>query len=274
MLHEPRVQERFPIRNPSLPMNAVGAVIRLTFLEAVRVRLFWVVAFAMAAALGLERFLGHVALIEADAIEASVAAAVLRLAAAFIVMVFVITSMVREAADKVTELLLSQPVSRGAYYGSKLAGYVLVAVVVGICFAVPLSFALPGVGLASWAVSLIMELCIVAAASLFCVLSVTQVAPALAAAAGFYLLARSMATLELMAQAAGSPSSPTLADRTLNGLVELIALLLPSLDRMASGAWFTQPPALAQLGALALQTAVYVALLAAASLFDLYRKNL
>jgi len=247
-------------------------MVRLILLEAVRVRLFWVAAAGMLLVLGLERFLGQVALIEAGGVEAAVAAALVRFAAAFMVVVFVATSMVRESADKVTELLLAQPMSRAAYYRAKLAGYVLVAVLAGLLLSLPLALAAPGAGLAYWTLSLMMELAIVAAASLFCVLSLNQVMPAVAAAGGFYLLARSMGTLQLLADAAlaGQPSP---GDKALDGVVHVIALLLPGLDRMTESAWFTAPPSAQQFALLVVQTAVYLVLLAAASLFDLYRRN-
>ena len=253
-------------------MSASSAIIRLTLLEALRVRLAWIVAAAILLALGLAAFLDQVALIESRAIQAAVVAATVRFIAAFIVIIFDVTSMVRESSDKVTELLLSQPISRAAYYWAKLAGYVALAVVVGLALSLPLAFTLPGLGLACWVLSLLLELALVAAASLFFVLSLNQVAPAIAAAGGFYLLSRVMDTLQLIAGAQTHSSS--LADRTVDGLVSALALLLPSLGRMTNAAWIAQPPPAALLGSLAGQALIYMGLLAGAALFDLYRKNL
>src|SRR4051812_16060622 len=125
-------------------MNCARIIVRLTLLEAVRARLPWVVGFSILIAVGLERFLGQVALIESRDIQAAVAAAGIRFTAAFIVIVFVVTSMVRESGDKVTELLLSQPISRSSYYWSKLAAYCLLAALVGAALALPLLLAAPG----------------------------------------------------------------------------------------------------------------------------------
>jgi len=56
--------------------------------------------------------------------------------------------------------------------------------------------------------------------------------------------------------------------------VELIALLLPSLDRMTQSTWLLESaPGASTLGPIVGQTAIYLVLIGAAALFDLYRKN-
>ncbi len=180
--------------------------------------------------------------------------------------------MVRESSDKVNELLLSLPAPRSIYFFGKFAGYAAVAVILALLCALPLAlFTDPG-GLAIWVVSLVCELLIVTAMSLFCVLTLTQVVPAFAAVAGFYLLSRSMAAMQIIASAA--LQEPTLTDRVVNAIVELIALLLPALDRMTQTTWLLASPSGASaLGPIVGETAIYLVLIGAAALFDLYRKN-
>jgi hypothetical protein len=123
----------------------------------------------------------------------------------------------------------------------------------------------------AWTASLFLELAIVAAAALFCVLTLNQVVTALAAVLGFYVLARTMAAVQTISAAAGSA---TWRDRLTGAVVEGIATLLPSLERMTQTAWVVDGPAGAALLAHALVPAcVYVALLGAAAAFDLYRQN-
>src|SRR6267378_4115184 len=127
-------------------------------------------------------------------------------------------------------------------------------------------------GLVLWTVSLVCELLIVTAMSLFCVLSFTQVVPAFAVVAGFYLLSRSMAAMQIIAGAA--LQDPTLIDRVVNAVVELIALLLPALDGMTQTTWLLgSGPGVSTLGPVVGQTALYLVLICPAALFDLYRKN-
>src|SRR2546426_8475605 len=253
-------------------MPIVASLARATLLEAVRNRLLWLAVAVVVIAFGLAQFLNQVAITESREIQTALLAAALRVAAVFMVAVFVITSMVRESSDKVTELMLSLPAPRAIYFFGKFAGYAAVALILALLCALPLAlFAHPG-GLAIWAASLLCELLIVTAMSLFCVLSLTQVVPAFAAVAGFYLLSRSMAAMQIIAGAA--LQQPTLTDRVVNAIVELIALLLPALDRMTQTTWLLESaPGASTLGAIAGQTAIYLVLIGAAALFDLYRKN-
>jgi hypothetical protein len=107
--------------------------------------------------------------------------------------------------------------------------------------------------------------------SLFCVLSLAQVVPAFAAVGGFYLLSRSMAAMQIIAS--GSLNEQTFTDRAVSTIVGFIALLLPSLDAMTQTGWLLGGTfgnaAVTVFG----QTAIYLMLICAAALFDLYRKN-
>jgi hypothetical protein len=65
-----------------------------------------------------------------------------------------------------------------------------------------------------------------------------------------------------------------LTDQVVRGLVEGIAFVLPELYRFTPSEWLAYGTGTwAALGPIALQTGVYLALLAGAGLFDLYRRN-
>src|SRR5690349_12338593 len=119
-------------------MPVVTALARVTLLEAVRNRLVWLTAVIVVAAFGLTQFLNQVAITETREIQIALLAAPLRIAAVFILAVFVITSMVRESSDKVTELLLSLPVPRSSYFAGKFAGFASVAAILALLCALPL----------------------------------------------------------------------------------------------------------------------------------------
>lgn len=253
-------------------MPVIRSIVRTTVLEAIRNRLLWVVAAVMVATLGLAQFLNQVAITESVEIQASIAAALLRLAAVFIVVTFVITAMVRESNDKVTELILSQAAPRSAYFLGRFAGFSLVAVTVALLFALPLGLFSPAARLVLWTGSLVFELLVMVSVSLFCVLSLTQVLSAFAATAGFYLLSRSMAAMQVIASA--PLAEHRLTDNVVAGIVNAIALLLPSLDRMTQTAWLVDTPPDARLiFEIVMQSLLYVVLIASAALFDLHRKN-
>jgi hypothetical protein len=97
--------------------------------------------------------------------------------------------------------------------------------------------------------------------------------PAIAASAGFYLLARSMAAIQAIAS--GPHADGSLASQAARALAAAFALVLPRLDGATRTEWLLYGvpgygAAAAAIGALAL----YAVLLAAAGLFDFHRKSL
>jgi ABC-type transport system involved in multi-copper enzyme maturation permease subunit len=253
-------------------MGFVITLARITVLEALRERLLWLAAVLVLAGALLAQFLNQVAITESREIQTAVLAALLRVSAAFIVAIVVISGMAREANDKVIELLISFPVARSRYLLGKLAGYAAVAGLLAVLFAAPVAFYARSAAVFAWAASLACELLIVAAVSVFCVLTLARTLSALGAVAGFYLLARSISAIQAIAQAAPGPGS--FADRAVARLVDVVAWTLPALDRMTDTAWLLQgAPGAGALAALAAQAGLYVVLVGAAALFDLYRKN-
>jgi ABC-type Na+ efflux pump permease subunit len=254
-------------------MRFVVTLARITVVEALRERLLWLAALVMLAGIVLAQFLHQVAITESREIETAVLAALLRVSAAFLVAIAVISGMAREWNDKVTELLLSFPVRRSLYVFGKLLGYAAVSTLLALVFAMPLALYARSAGVLAWTVSLACELLVVGALSVFCVLTLTRTLSALAAVAAFYLLARSISAIQMIARAVPEPAS--FADRAAARMVEALAWLLPAFDHMTDTAWLIQgPPPAGVLAAYAAQTALYVVLVSAAALFDLYRKNL
>lgn len=253
----------------SMPLT----IARYTLLEALRNRLLWLLVGAALGAVGLAGFLHELALTESGQLQAALLGAVLRLAAVFLMATFVITSMVREANDKGLELLLALPMPRSVYLAGKLAGFGALAVLPALLFgALALAVAPPDQA-ALWALSLLCECWIVAAFSLLCVLTLQQVLPALAAALAFYVMARAIGALQLMGMAGSARSD--LGQHVLGCAIDLLGLLLPHLDQFTRSDWLVYHGGTgADLLAVLVQTALYVGLMAAAGLFDLYRKQI
>jgi ABC-type transport system involved in multi-copper enzyme maturation permease subunit len=248
-------------------------IARYTLLEALRNRLFWLALILVAAGLMFTQFLQQVAITESNQIQVALLAALVRVGAVFMLAAFVVTSMVREFNDKVMELILSRPLPRSSYFFGKLAGYAMVAFALALLFSLPLALFAPAPRVALWGLSLACELLIVTAVSLFCVLSLTQVTSALAAVTAFYLLARAIGALQIIAANPLSDST-VLSQQFMTLAVDAIAFLLPGLDRMTQTGWLIYSmPAPAEITGLLAQTAVYLLLLCGAALFDLQRKN-
>ena len=245
---------------------------RLALVEARRGGLPWLAAAGVAAALGLAAFLSQVALTEGRALQVAVVAALLRAFAVFLVALQVSASVIREREDKGLELMLSLPLTRASHYLGRLAGFAAMAALLALVFALPLfAWASPG-AVALWAASLMLEGTLVATAALFFAMTLAQPVPAIAATLGLYLLARSMAAVQ--AVAAGPLVEPSFANQAARFCVDAVALLLPRLEAVTRTEWllYGSPGATAYCAAVG-ALAVYAALLAAAGLFDFYRRS-
>jgi hypothetical protein len=163
--------------------------------------------------------------------------------------------------------------SRSQYWLGKLCGYAAVGLALAAACALPmLLWAAPG-NVALWGASLAFELLLLGAATLFFAVTLASVVSAIAATAGFYLLARSIAAIQLLAR--GPLAEETWTQVVARGAVDAVALLLPRLDQATRSDWLLYgSPAAAEFGAAVGSLLVYTALLAAAGLFDFNRRNL
>lgn len=250
-----------------------GAILaRLCLVEARRGGLPWLALASLLAAVSLAAFLSEVAITESRSLQLSVLAAVLRAAAVFLVAVQVAASTLRELNDKGMELMLSLPLGRSTHYLGRLAGFCASAVALAALFsAALLPWAAPG-AVALWGASLACEAALVAAAALFFAMTLAQLVPAIAATAGLYLLARSIAAIQAIA--AGPLAADSLVTRIAGLAVDGVALLLPRLDAVTRTEWLLYEAPAAGTYALALGgLALYGVLLVAAGLFDFHRRN-
>jgi len=252
------------------------AIARLTLLEARRNRLLWLAGLVVLAGFALAQFLAQVALTETQPIRITVLAALFRLAAAFMLANFVVASAQRDFADKGVELTLALPVARASFCLGKLLGFALCAAALAALFAAALWLG-PGAEparAALWGAALAAELAIVAAMGLFCALTLASSTGAFAAVVGFYLMARSVGAMQVIATSPLTDENSAM-HAVINPLVDALSLLLPRLDLFARSEWLTgAAPSGGELAIVFAQAALYLVLLAAATLFDFYRREL
>jgi len=254
-------------------MHPVSTIARYVLIEARRSALPWLALVAIAIALALASFVSRVAITEGQQLRAVTGAALLRLCAVFFVAVHVAASMVRESADKTMDLVLSQPVSRSAYYIGKLAGFAACGALLSAFLSLPLLLWSAPAAVAGWAFSLAAESVLVAATCLFFAITLTQALPALAATAGLYLLARSLAAMQAIA------TWPLVSKRPLQEFagwaIDLVGLLMPRLDAVTRSDWLAYGlPAAADYARALAGIAVFIALVTAAGMVDFQRRNL
>jgi hypothetical protein len=247
--------------------------IRLALVEARRGGLAWFAALCLAGGIALGAFLAQLALTESRLLQASIVAALLRLAAVFIIAAHVVSSLRREIDERRLELMLALALPRATQYLARLAGFVVLGIVLAACFSLPLALWAPPAGVLAWGASLACELALVAAAALFFAMTLAQLVPALGATAALYLLARTIGTIQAIA--ASPLAEDSAAHQVASATVNAVALLLPALERATRTEWllYGAPPAQA-LGAALAGCLIYAALLAAAGLFDFQRRAL
>lgn len=254
-------------------LHQIKTIAFYTLIEALRNRLIWLFLAVALTGLSISGFLNSMAITESREIQAAFLAAFLRVGAIFLLAMFVITSLVREFNDKGLELVLALPLSRTAYVFGKLLGIGALALWPSLLFGGTLAcFSAPEQA-ALWTISLLFELWIVAALSLLCVVTFQHVMVALSAVMAFYLLARAMAGLQLLSR--GNLLENTASVQAFNFGIDLIAHLLPRLDQFTQTEWIVyQTGTWSMIGSVIVQSALYLALLSGATLFDLYRKNI
>ncbi|MBE9563005.1 MAG: ABC transporter permease [Proteobacteria bacterium] len=255
-------------------MKQIFAIAKLVILEALRTRFFAVIIISLIAGFGLSIFIGQIAIIETVTYQSSLLAAFLRLSAIYVVSLFVITSMVHEFNNNSIYLWLSLSLQRSNYFIGKFSGFALIALATSLLFGAALLIYIPYLQVGLWSLSLFCELLIITAISLLCVLTFHQTVQAFSMVLGFYILARSIGAIQLMAQSS-LLNSQSWIDQIINSLIELLAMLLPNLENFTQSEWLVYHTGnFNTLIEILLQTTIYVTLLIGMSLFDLYRKNL
>ncbi len=242
--------------------------------EAFRTHFFVVIIGLLVIGFGLSIFVGQVTIIETTAYQSSLLAAFLRVSGVYIVSLFVITSMLHEFNDHSIYLWLSLPMRRSTYFFGKLSGFALVASITTILFASALLIYAPYQQVWLWALSFFCELLIMTAISLLCVFTFHQTVKAFSAVLGFYILARSISAIQLMATGPLFDHN-SWVDQLISIFIDLLAMLLPNLEHFARSEWLVYHTGqLDNLLEIFAQTIIYVLLLITMNLFDLYRKNL
>lgn len=247
---------------------------KYTALEALRTRVPATALLTLALLVCASLFIRELAVSEAARFQTGFYAAAARLAAAFLTSVYILASITREFNDKGLEVVLALDVPRTHYICGKLAGFMVAAVFIALIVSLPLWVLAPANAVLSWTASLIVELALITALSLFCVVTFNQLLPAAGFVAAFYLLARSITAMRLMS-AHPISGQDTLSQQVTAALVEALGYLLPSLDQWTATAWLVDaPPEPLQLAGIFLQGLVYFILLTAAALFDFHRRSL
>ncbi|MGH8618416.1 MAG: ABC transporter permease [Burkholderiales bacterium] len=252
----------------------IGIIARYALLEALRMRLAWVFLAALGGVWALSYFAQALAIADAERLQWSFFAAGARVVCVFMLTMFVLVSALREFHDKGLELVLSLDLPRSHYVLGKLCGFLALAWLAALPATAVLAGYAPALAVAQWGLSLGLELSLMAALALFCIITFNQLIPAAGVVFGFYLLARTISAIQLISVPPAT-TEPTVIQPLVAMAVDLVALLIPPLDQYTQTAWLVDHAAAwSTLAAQAGQAGLYVLLLAAAAMFDFYRRNL
>lgn len=252
----------------------IATLARFTLLEASRTHLMWLYVGALTLAFSAAYFVHQLAITESARMQTAFFAAASRLVAVFVLSLYILTSLVREFNDKGLELTLSFDLRRADYILGRFLGFMLIAVAMALLAGLPQMLLAPVPAALQWGGSLALELIMIAALSVFCILTFTQLMPAASFVAGFYLLARAMTAIRLISSAP-IVSDETLSRQVMGWVIDALALVLPALDQFTQSAWLVDSAAgWPAIGNCAVQATIYTALLIAAAMFDFYRRNL
>ncbi len=250
--------------------DALISIARFTLLEGRRSRLLRAALALVVGAAAVAGFAAALAITDTQSYRSELYAACVRLAMVLLLTLMVCAGVTRELADRMLDLTLSRAVSRSSWYLGRLLGFAALAAMLALMAALPLTLVAPPPAVAAWGVSLAAELCVVAAAALACAVTLRQLTAAVTVTLAFYLLARAIDAIVLMSR--GPTVDPgSLSAALIARAVELLALLLPALDRFTASAWLAQASWPHGLGGVLLEAVLYVALLATVGLFDVHR---
>ncbi|HYA66942.1 MAG TPA: ABC transporter permease [Burkholderiaceae bacterium] len=251
--------------------RALRTIARDTVLEALRGRWFWLAAAATLFVGAAGAFARSLALTETHDVTVAFAAPLSRLAGVLIVVLTTVASMVREKSEGTLLLALAAPVSRASWLAGKALGFALIATTTALLLALPVLAAAPALASAAWTLSLALELILVATVSMAIGRALGQIALAVSAAIAFYVLARLLHVVLLLAERAQNYSEL----ESLTPLVHLLRIVVPRLDLFTCTDWLLySPPSWANLGAVGLQWLLYTALALVAAVIDLRRAPL
>jgi ABC-type transport system involved in multi-copper enzyme maturation permease subunit len=248
-------------------------IARYSLREALQNRVLGLLLGLLLAGFLLAEFVGAVALTEQRAVQAALLGSLLRVGSVLIIALFVVASLLREQQDRTLELVLSLARPRGQYVAGKLLAYSALALMLALaCGALVLLYAEALVAL-RWCLSLACELSLVAAFGLLLAFTFRQPVAALAALLAVYALTRALGALLLIAHE--SPFSQGGAfDAFAAGFLGVLGWLLPALYRFTQAGWLAYGTgSWGDFGLVVAQTAIYLPLLAAAAMFDLYRRE-
>lgn len=260
-------------------LHSLQAIFRFTVLEPIRTRVWLFVIAVTGLVAALAAFSASLAITESFEYRVVSYASLMRLIAAFIVMLFVASSVIRELEDGTLDLIVSKPISRASWYIGKSLGYLFIVLLFSVLCVLPL-LAFQAAQCFAWWFGLFAELAILALASLAFAITLKSATVAVTASMAFYVLSRVIGALVLMSNRAASEIAQPI-NVYVAEVVRIISYLLPDLSRFADvakligdGIDLPAQTSFTDFHYVGIQLVIYCCVLSCVGMFDLYRRNL
>ncbi|MEQ1887773.1 MAG: hypothetical protein ABL951_01180 [Alphaproteobacteria bacterium] len=251
------------------------SLLRYMLITALGDRLFLALPVMMGLGAALIIFLSSSAIIEQREMAAAFFGAGSRLLVIIGLVLFVCFHIRQAMAGGEIALILSRPISRGAFvliYSASLVMVGLICVAIGaallwVCARPPLD------GLLIWGVSLALETSLMILTAVFFGLILDSAVASALACLGFYVLGRMSGLLGMLASHA---SDGSLVEQILGNAFALISILIPRLDFFSRSEWLVYGWSAPEPGIAwaILQALVFIPLILAAATLDFSRKRL
>ncbi len=251
-------------------------VIRYTLLTASRDLLFIGLCAMTLLAYGFSVFVGTTALVEQSQMSLAYFAGSSRIIIVTGLVVFVCFHVRRAFENREVESILSKPISRSSFVIAYWLGFAVMAVLAVVPAIIIIYFLnTPNLlGLAYWAVSLILEIALVTAFALLASLIMKSAVSSVMSACAFYLASRLMGFFVAAMDSPASLMGDGKLSVILSGVLKFISTLLPRLDMFAKSEWLIYGVAdQKDLWIFPAQSLVYIAFLLAIAVFDFRRKQ-
>lgn len=249
--------------------------IRYILITAVRDRLFIGLLVALIVAALISRAMGYTALLEPQQMTLTFSAAAARMILAVGMIVFVCFH-VRHAFDsKEIDVLLSRPISRANLVVSYWMGFALIGTILVVPVLVILYLAgiLQWNGFINWSVSLLLEIWLVVAISLFSAFTFSSAVSSVLSSLGFYVLSRMMGFFVATAKNGVLFSDPWI-NLVLERTIDFVSVLIPRLDFFGKSKWLIYGMDMQLEHFLyAIQAGIFIPLLVVFTIIDFKRKQ-
>jgi ABC-type transport system involved in multi-copper enzyme maturation permease subunit len=217
----------------------------------------------------------NTAMLEPEQMTLTFAAGGMRMILAIGLIVFVCFHIRHAFESREIDVLLSRPISRSHVVLSYWLGFALITTLLAIPAMVILWLLglIDVTGYAYWSLSLLLELWLVVAISLFAAFTLPSAVAAVLASMGFYVLSRMMGFFLSTAENGVLFDDPTV-NEVLKNVILFISVFIPRLDFFGKSTWLVyETDYLQYVWLYVKQTVIFIPFLLVLTMIDFRRKE-